>query len=402
MEAPVDKITVGQGFEGVVMNYGDPAYELAAGSAFGLTKAEEIFVRLIAYLVFAEAVCIPVRHVLEGDDMAQAMEWATLLLNEGLILPSQRVDTPTFEDYARSRALPAASRQRAEFLDRNASRVRKFRYKDLSEAYRQILVNDLGPGGCFRRTVNGGLRGRYTQALSNAHAEYADQSEGTPDAFTTVVSRYVPDLRRRARQWAMARYYTTPVLQGYDTANTRELPLSAAKLLIRGRALVATPPLLQDVPPVEAASARLKASIPAGSMSVEHKRYCEALLKVRQELPEARHVFSDICRADQLGDTGDAASDLFRRELARQLRSRPAKGRLFTLISSLLGSVVGGGVGLAAGGDVVIGGGIGIGVGIGAGIASNEIQNWLKVRNERRQRPWALAMDRIDALTMNE
>jgi len=68
----------------------------------------------------------------------------------------------------------------------------------------------------------------------------------------------------------------------------------------------------------------------------------------------------------------------------------------------LLGSVVGGGVGLAAGGDVVIGGGIGIGVGIGAGIASNEIQNWLKVRNERRQRPWALAMDRIDALTMNE
>ena len=399
MSETVDKITESSDPGGaVVLNYGDPAYRLGADPTSGLGNSERIFVRLLAYLLFAEDVCIPVRHILEGSDMATAVEWATPLLEQGLIVPTQRIDSSSFREYARQRSLNEVSMRRAGFLDTHAPRTRRFHYRDLSEAYRQVLIRDLDANGCFRRTVRGGIRGRYASALSAAQLDFSSQLEGTPDAFTTAVTRQSPDLHRLARQWAMARYYVTPVLEAFDMLHTREVPGSAARLLARGGALTRATQLLDEhVVPINSADTRLQASIPANSITLNSERYCEALLEVRRYVPEARQIFADVREAHRLSEAGEEVSFAFEREFNRQLRSRPTTGRIFTLVSSLLGGIAGVGIGFVVGADPVTGAGVSVAVGIGTGMATNEIQNRFEVRHDRNARPWALAMDRLEA-----
>jgi hypothetical protein len=399
MGKAIDSITEGPGLGGaVVLNYGDPAYRLGTGSASGLGSSERIFIRLLAYLMFAEDVCIPVRHILEGSDMSKAVEWAAPLLDQGLIVPTQRIDSSSFEEYARQRSLADASMRRAEFLDLHAVRTRRFHYKDLSEAYRQVLVRDLDANGCFRRTVRGGIRGRYGEALSAACREFSSQREGTPDAFTSVVSRHSPDLSKHARQWAMARYYVTPVLESFDTVHTREVPNSAGKLLAKGGVFTDALPLLEEnALPISIADTRLQASMPVNSIASNSQRYCNALLEVRREVPEARLIFADVGEGHHLSEASEEVSSVFRREFYRQLRSRPTSGRTFTLVSSLLGSLAGSGVGFIAGTDPLTGTGVGVAVGIGTGMVTNEIQNRFEARHDRKSHPWSLAMDRLEA-----
>jgi hypothetical protein len=398
MDYPVDSITEGPGLGGaVVLNYGDPAYRLRSDSPSRLDGAERIFIHILAYLLFAEDVCIPVRHILEGDDMWKAVRWATPLLDLGLIVPTQRIESSSFEEYVAQRSLAGAAMRRAEFLDAHVVRTRRLRYRDLSEAYRKVMVRDLDEAGCFRRTVRGGMRGRYAEALSAACREFSLQPEGTPDAFTNVVARHSPELRASARRWAMARYYVTPVLEAFDTAHTREVPRSAGDLLRRGGAFAGAFSLLgEDAVPVSVTSTRLEASIPANSITANNKYYCDALLEVRQRVPEARRVFADVRGAQSLPEAGEGVSYAFRREFYRQLRSRPSSGRIFTLVSSLLGGLAGSSVSVISGVDPVTGTGVSLAVGIGTGMVTNEIQKRVEARQDRKARPWALAIDQLE------
>lgn len=398
MDYPVDSITEGPGLGGaVVLNYGDPAYRLGSDSPLRLDGAERIFIRILAYLLFAEDICIPARHILEGDDMWTAVKWAAPLLDLGLIVPTQRIESSSFEEYVRQRSLSGAPTRRAEFLDAHAVRTRRLRYRDLSEAYRKVLVRDLDVAGCFRRAVRGGTRGRYAEALSAACLEFSLQPEGTPDAFTRIVAYHSPKLRASARRWAMARYYVTPVLEAFDTAHTREVPRSAADLLNKGGALAGGFSLLEEeAVPVGVASNRLEASIPADSIAANSSRYCDALLEVRQGVPEARRVFADIRQAQRLPEAGKGVSVAFRREFYRQLHSRPSSGRIFTLVSSLLGGLVGSGVSVISGTDPITATGVSLAVGTGTGMMTNEIQKRVEARQDRKSHPWALAMDQLE------
>src|SRR5690349_5673906 len=131
MDHPVDSITEGPGLGGaVVLNYGDPAYRLDSNSPLRLDGAERIFIRILAYLLFAEDICIPARHILEGDAIWTAVKWAAPLLNLGLIVPTQRIESSSFEEYVRQRSLSGALARRAEFLDAHAVRTRRLRYRD--------------------------------------------------------------------------------------------------------------------------------------------------------------------------------------------------------------------------------------------------------------------------------
>src|SRR5215468_1055674 len=173
MVEPEDKLGEGSTIEGLILlNYGDPAYRNSTDATEGLSRAEAVFLRLIAYLVFAEAVSVPTRYILEGNAMAQAVRWAVPLLEEGILVPERRAGPVSFEDLARVRQLPELAFQRAAFLDRHATRVRSFRYADLLAVYRTLLNEDLAPGGAFRHTVTGGLSGKHAAAILAAYEDH--------------------------------------------------------------------------------------------------------------------------------------------------------------------------------------------------------------------------------------
>ncbi|MDY7086921.1 MAG: hypothetical protein SYR96_17610 [Actinomycetota bacterium] len=46
----------------------------------------------MACLAFADGVCVPSRHILEGDAMAEAIAWAVPLLEAGIVVPTRRVE----------------------------------------------------------------------------------------------------------------------------------------------------------------------------------------------------------------------------------------------------------------------------------------------------------------------
>jgi hypothetical protein len=146
------------------------------------------------------------------------------------------------------------------------------------------------------------------------------------------------------------------------------------------------------------AYSRLRAAIPAIPVSRNAEDYCIALLAVREAFPQARTVFSGLRDAREVREAEAALADRFDRELSRQVRSRPSKGRIFTLASSLIGGVGGGALGLVMGADPTVGAASGLAFGMVSGIASNEIQNAVSRRAGLRRRPWLLAVDRLEQM----
>ena len=382
----------------LLLNFGDPAYDGTADLTPGLGRAESVFLRIISYLVFAEAVSVPTRFILDGADMAQALAWSTPLLEAGILIPERRVGPSSFDELAQFRNLPEIGRHRAEFLDRHASRVRVFHYRELSTAYIDLLTHDLSEGGAFRRVVRGGQRGQNSSLLSTARDNFVAHSDGTPEAFVNSVRGANPALVNDAWRWAMARYYTTPLL--FDESNTREIPASAAKLLTRAGVLDSDSPRFESAAPVDESYARLgrlHTSLPAGSIGAYHREYCESLLEVRRAVPEARRIFSDIRDAAQLKDAGDSLSRRFADELARQKRERPGPGNLFLLMSSLAGGGAGFAGGLLAGTDVAFQVATALSTAVAAGYVTDRVGTVVKGKRGNSKQPWLLAMDRIEA-----
>jgi hypothetical protein len=391
----LDKLTeAGSPNHVVILHFGDPAYRISRDATTGLTRSESIFLRLVAYLIFAETVCVPTRYILEGEAMSQAIVWATPLLEEGVLVPERRAEVGSFEDLATVRALPEISRERATYLDAHTARIRSFRYHELSRQYKTFLTEDLSLTGAFRRTVQGGTKGRLRDSLLQAYDDPDMADIVAPEDFVNVVKRHAPNLETAARRWAMARYYTTPII--FDHANTREVPESAAQLLIKGGLLDPALRPFAAAAPAEEAFNRLAASVPIYSIPSHHHAYCEAVLEVRRALPEARTVFADIREAAQLKDAGKSLSDMLAQELARQQKIRPASGRMYTLISSLLGAGAGAGLGLMLSGGEAVSIAGGAALTLAAGLSSNEVQKRVEKRQEEKQRPWVLAMDKLE------
>src|ERR1044072_4068937 len=154
---PIDQLTEPGSPSGlVIVNYGDPAYRHQLDNTQGLSRAEAISLRLVAYLLFADNVSIPTRHVLEGEDMAHAVSWLSPLLDEGILVPERRAGVSSFEEIVTVRQLPEISKRRAELLDRHAKVVRSFRFDSLAATYLDLLNSDLDVNGALRRTVPGG------------------------------------------------------------------------------------------------------------------------------------------------------------------------------------------------------------------------------------------------------
>jgi hypothetical protein len=382
----------------VILNYGDPAYLSGGKAVRGASQAEVIFLHILTYLLFSDSVSIPSRYILEGDAMSQAISWAAPLLEEGILQPERRWDAASFEDLARMRRLSGVSFHRAAFMDRHTAKTRSFTYSNLEAAYKALIEDDLSSVGGFRRVVVGGRSGRYEQAISRACTEYSMSDSPAPEAMIASVVKYAPELRDKATKWAMARYYTTPLL--FDSWNTREIPSSAVELLTRGRVLDSAMPPFQAADPAKWAFDRISASIAVNEIPTSHRTYCEALLEVRRSIPQARRIFSDISTKSHLKDAGDSLTANLAEELAKQQRTRLGSGQMFTLVSSLIGGAVGVGISMPLPpNNIPLQLGSGLTFAVGSGSASLKLQNYMRDRKIRRLHPWILAVDRFADLT---
>jgi hypothetical protein len=355
----------------------------------GLPREEALFLRIIAYLAFAEKVCVPGRYVLQDDAIFRAVKMAEPLLRDGVLRIERRTDEATFDDLARTLQLSGRALHRAQYLDSTVASPRPVRWRQLSDSYRLDLGSDLARGGHFRRAALTRLHSRSRPAdieelLDQAHKAYISTGDETPDAFSNSIPDPAPSpVKTLAHRWAMARYYITPTQ--FDFLNTREIPRAAADLLIAGELLTdALRPL--DVPaPAEKMLGELKTDIPANDATLRAPVYCEAIREVRRRFPHARKVFKDIRARAELGAMSDELNELMRAELNRQLGLKRRSGLTFTVVSSLLG----GGLGEAVGEDPFIA----IGTGLASGVAAYAAERADAARREAEDRPWKLSID---------
>lgn len=371
----------------IIVHHGDPAYPSRDGS--GSRAAERLFLRLLAYLVFADRVAVPARYLLEGDAAFRAFTWASPLVRQGLLVPERRAGVDSFAELVVVRNLSELSHNRAQRLDAIVTDVREIHFDQLSQTYRGILDNDLAPNGAFRRSVSGGVRGRYVDALARAHAYHQEQGDGTPERFGQSVGLYAPKLGRQAVRWAMARYYVTPTL--YDQINTREVPADAHALLAAGGVMDLAAEAFQDAAPVRELAGRLDLQLPAVPVEVFHREYCETVQIVRQRYPDARRVFADVREAARLDEAGRTLSEAFSDELARQQRIREPAGRRFNLGAGLVSGALS--VPLAMPLDPAAAAAASVGFSAVASVAGGEVQRRRQRRTYERERPWVLAIE---------
>jgi hypothetical protein len=371
----------------VVVNYGDPRYWRWADRAGNLSPAEEIFLRLVAYAAFTEVVSIPGRYLLEGRAAAQAAVWARPLLEAGVLQPNRRAEVGSFAELALLDGLGRRAAEHARFLDRVA-RPRVFTgVPGLAATFRAMLLEDLARDGPFRRAL-GGLAARHAAELDAARAAF-DAGQGSSPVVVEAVQRRCPALAGRARRWAVARYYLTPAL--LDRASTRELPAAAARILARGGVLDQSLAEPGGPAPVSETLQRLRCDLPRGAVAATPGRYCQAVLELRQQLPEARQAFTRTLRSADTEQLVSAVNRLMREEFDRQQAATTTTGWTFTLVTSLLGTAVGGAVDLATGMP------LSLGLGPLAGGLSYAAQRRIEQRRQRTRRPWPLAVARLAA-----
>lgn len=375
----------------VILNYGDPAYggRLNVGH---LSLSEQIFLRIIAYLILADELSIPARYILESDHMSEAVRWATPLLHEQILLPERRSGVGSFEELARVRRLPELSLRRAEQLDLTGAKVRSFEYQDLSSYYKEVLAGDLGEDGGLRHNIPGALRGALARPFDRAQERYEAYGDGTPEQFVEIVHGLVPRAsRRRIAQWAMARYYITP--SRFDDFNVREIPQDAQELLVKGH-VPGIPPPGEAPAPVEDLFQSLKVAVPADEIGKHHREYCEAAMEVRRDFPEAREVFYRVKERAELEAACDELSHRYAEELTRQIRHSEPTGRKYVLATTLMGTGASTAGGLVVAGPV--GAAIGAAIGFVSSLAANEVGMSRSTKRRVREQPWVLAFDALE------
>lgn len=404
-----DELVEGEQQRGqVILHHGDPAYRRGPrDDPRSLPPAEALFLRIVAYLGFAETVCIPARYILASAPTFEAVKLAQPLLQAGLLRPERRAEAASFQELADQLNLGEAEKGRGAWLDQKAKSTRAFRSLQLGDVYRQILHRDLAPidpddlkQGGLRRTLRSEIRNATATELDRAHEAYATVTDRTPEAFINLVTDYAPKAGHATRQWAMARYYLTPT--AFDSLNTRELPRSAAKLLVNGGVL--DPELVPtDIPaPAEAMYGRLSLGIQAHDVRSRARAYCEAVMTVRERIPQARTVFADIAHQAELGPVSGELAELMRAELNRQEGVRRSSGHMFTLVSSLAGAGVGlaavaglDGQGLLNLDPAALATGTSVVTGVAGGVAGNAaLDRWQDWR-DRRGKPWVVAIDAL-------
>jgi hypothetical protein len=322
----------------VIMHHGDPRYgRQRLDDPAGVSATVGLFLRVIAYLAFAETVCIPARYILADTSGFEAMWMARPLLELGLVQPARRKEAASYAELAVLLGLPADGHRRARWLDQLDHIKRVFYSDKLSQRLRAVLLEDLDRHGGLRVALGANLEQDMFRtielSLDRAHEAYATLNDGTPEAFWQTIAAHAPTARTLARRWAMARYYITPTF--YDLLNTREVPRSAAELLRQGKVLDDDMQPIDLPAPVGIAVAQLTLAMPSYEVRSRANEYCEAIVRIRERIPQARAVFADIQRRNELSPLSQELGQMMADELKRQMRLRRLTTRTFTVMASL-------------------------------------------------------------------
>lgn len=390
-----DRLVDGSATPGyVILNHGDPAYRRHPGDdPPTLSPAEAIFLRIVAYLAFVDGLYVPARYILQGDAMWRAVQFAEPLLRSGLVTPERRAEASSCEDLAARLGLGGSGRDRGRWLDERVAKMRTFRSTQLGAEYHELLLDDLQDDGPFLRSLRGRARRGAVDAIKRAHDAFGGVvGDYTPEVFSLTVGQHLPSARQAALQWAMARYYLTPTL--FDNMNTREIPRSAANLLVRGGALDADLRPMETAAPVEAMYKLLTLSIPKEHhVGVMADAYCEAITEVREKLPHARRVFREVRERAELGGMASELGAMMAAELRHQQGLRPRAASVVYTLGTSLATGVGG---VLLGADVAIA----VGSSVATGAATQAGHALLADRISRRRRPWPLAIDYLSETTL--
>lgn len=372
----------------VVLNHGDPLFARAMGRRDDAQLAREVFLRVVAYVPFSEVVSIPSRYILDGEAMFRATVWAAPLLEAGIVQPERRAEVDSFADLADARGVGSKEKARARQLDRIATTARPVHWKQLEATWRTLIGQDLARDGAFRNLLTarklGAKRGRNAAKLDAVAERFSEHGRGLED-FLALVREHCPAaIERYARRWAMARYYYAPTL--VDPNSVREMPEHAGRLLIRTGATTDPPHSVDTAAPAEQAYARLSVELPLfGDLDGAAQRYCQAAIRVRDELPHARRLFTARTNQQALDEEGRTVSEALEEEMRRQLRPH----RRFHPWGARLGiSLVSGGVGF---GLSLLDPVLGTAGGAGAAVGGEAARDFL----DRRARSWDLAIDRL-------
>lgn len=321
----------------LVFNSGDPTFrERGHGqSRHVISAGEYLFLRLVSCLAFVDVIAIPVRFIVHSADLMDAMKLAAPLLQLGLICPERRASAASYEEIAMARGIEDHKRQRAAFLDEMVTRPRLFHTEALQPYYKDVLGVDLAPGGLFRTVVPGGRQGAAAFELDKATRQYEERAVGLPGDFVEAVGSFLASAQRVARRWSMARFHTLP--GAFDKKNLREIPRSAAALLIHaGEGKVVLPRL----PPADAFFHDIVVEVRNLGVRANAERYCDAIVSLRQHLPQARRLTREILTTPEVAAMGADITAAFERELRRQRISHGACLSMSTALAR--GSMVAG------------------------------------------------------------
>lgn len=278
----------------VVLNFGGSADEGKSTEQL----ARDHVLRLMAYLLFANRIGMPTRHLIQSDALFTLANWMPELLVEGLLIPDTPAGIESITENTRNAEYRESedAQSRAAFLDEKSRFIREFDATGMMSQFRLQMLKDLKRGGALSILLNAELDSgeAVTDALSQRVSELEPMRH---DAFLSALKAQAPlEAHDLLGEWAAVRYYTIPM--DFDIC-IRDLPHQAVKLMIRAEAL--QPTFIEDpddhgsVPePMRSAMEVLSLEFPEVYGEADARALVEAVLRTREDVPEARSKFAAV------------------------------------------------------------------------------------------------------------
>jgi len=302
----------------VVLNFGNTLYEDAPVS--NLSRAYVL--RLMGYVLFANRVGLPTRHLLTSDALFRLITWAPELLKDGLLFPDLPEGVNTILENARAAQYPTEAnwQERAIFLDEHARYIHAFDASGMMARFRSQILRDLGSSGPLRALLQAEHEDGDLTADSLAR-RMSDFAPARHDAFLEAARGAVPDATHDLiERWAAVRYYTVPM--DFDIC-VRDIPHPAAELMIRSEALA--PTYLEDPGIHGAAPEPMNTAIEIMSLDFpevygegDAKALVQAVLRTREDVPEARRKFAAVVHVAFEDDLVSEINSTLRRHLVSE------------------------------------------------------------------------------------
>jgi hypothetical protein len=179
------------GFGDAVLNFGDSVYDKSPER-----RTRDHVLRLAAYLLFAERVGLPTRHLLQNPQLFRLVEWLPALLDDGLVF----VDVPLGCNSVEENVMAAAyaddavgdTLPRARYLDQHSKYIQVFDATGMMETFREQFISDVTEGGPFRALLAkrfGASSLAVSESLEQAARALAPQRH---DGFLAAMPRSAP------------------------------------------------------------------------------------------------------------------------------------------------------------------------------------------------------------------